>query len=139
MALGYATATQNALASTLAALFDAGAAGGTIKVYSGTRPVNANTAPGGGNVLLLTFTLDTTGFTGPSPTGVMTVASLPKSASGAATGTATWWRGADSDGNTVTDGSAGATGSGADIEMSTTSITTGLTVNMTAGTFTQPA
>lgn len=138
MALGYATATQNALASTLAARFDLGAAGGTIKVYSGTRPVNANTATGGGNTLLLTFTLAATGFTGPA-SGVLTVAGLPLTASGAATGTAAWWRGADSDGNTVTDGSAGATGSGSDIELSTTSITTGLDVNMTSGTITQPA
>jgi hypothetical protein len=138
MTLRYATATQNAVLSTIAARFDAGAAGGTIKVYSGTPPANANTAPGGGNTLLLTFTLATTGFNAPSaPT--MSVAGLPLTAEGVAAGTATWWRGADSDGNTVMDGSCGAEGSNEDLELSTTSISVGLDVNLTAGTFTQPA
>lgn len=138
MTLGYATATRNGMCAALAALFDAGAAGGTVKVYSGSRPANANTAPGGGNVLLLTFTLATTAFTAPSA-GSNSIAGLPLSATGAANGTATWWRGADSDGNTVIDGDAGADGSGADMEFSTTTVSTGLTVNMTVGTFTQPA
>lgn len=138
MVLGYATATQNAQLSSLAARFDLGAAGGTIKVYSGTRPANANTAPGGGNTLLLTFTLATTGFAAPSG-GTMNVAGLPLTATGVAAGTAAWWRGADSDGNTVLDGSCGVDGSGEDIELSTTTISVGLNVNLTTGTFTQPA
>lgn len=138
MTLGYATATQNAQLTSLAARFDAGAAGGTIKVYSGTRPANANTAVGGGNTLLLTFTLTSTGFAAPSG-GNMAIAGLPLTAEGVAAGTATWWRGADSDGNTVLDGSVGAEGSGEDIEMSTTTVSVGLDVNLTAGTFTQPA
>lgn len=138
MTLGYATGTQNAQLSSLAARFDAGSAGGTIKVYTGTRPANANTAPGGGNTLLLTFTLATTGFGSPAG-GAMSVAGLPITAEGVAAGTATWWRGADSDGNTVLDGSCGAEGSNEDIEMSTTTVSVGLDVNLTAGTFTQPA
>lgn len=138
MTLGYSTATQNAQLSSLAARFDAGSAGGTIKVYSGTRPANANTAPGGGNTLLLTFTLATTGFGSPA-SGVMSIAGLPLAAEGVGAGTATWWRGADSDGNTVTDGSVGAEGSNEDIEMSTTTVSVGLDVNLTVGTFTQPA
>lgn len=138
MALGYSTATQNAQVSNLGARFDAGAAGGTIKIYSGTRPANANTAVGGGNTLLLTFTLAVTSLGAPA-NGVASLASLPLVASGVAAGTAAWWRGADSDGNTVMDGSCGATGSGQDIELSTTTISVGLDVNMTAGTLTQPA
>jgi hypothetical protein len=138
MTLGYATATRNAFCTTLGTLADAGAGGATVKVYSGTRPVNANTAPGGGNTLLLTFTLATTALDAPN-TGVTAIAGLPISAVGAANGTAAWWRMADSTGATVIDGDAGADGSGADLELSTTSITTGLTVNLTTGTFTQPA
>lgn len=138
MALGYATATRDAMCTAFATLADAGAAGATIKVYSGTRPVNANTAPTGGNTLLLTFTCATTAFSGPA-TGVLTVASLPLSATGVATATASWWRLADSNGNAVTDGSVGVDASGEDIELSTLSITTGLVVNMTTATFTQPA
>lgn len=138
MTLGYATATRNAFCVALGTLLDAGPAGATVKVYSGSRPANANTAPGGGNVLLLTFTLATTALDGPN-TGVTAIAGLPLSAVGAANGIATWWRSADSTGVTVIDGDAGADGSGADLELSTTSITTGLTVNLTTGTFTQPA
>lgn len=138
MALGYSTATQNAQVANLGARFDAGAAGGTIKIYSGTRPANANTAVGGGNTLLLTFTLATTALAAPA-SGVASLAGLPLAAEGVAAGTATWWRGADSDGNTVTDGSCGADGSGENIELSTTTISVGLDVNLTAGTFTQPA
>jgi hypothetical protein len=138
MVLGYSTATQNAQLSSLAAQFDEGATGGTIKVYSGTRPANANTAPGGGNTLLLTFTLSATGFAAPV-NGTMSAADLPLAAEGVAAGTAVWWRGADSSGNTVLDGSCGTEGSGEDIELSTTTISVGLDVSMTAGTFTQPA
>lgn len=138
MTLGYATATQNAQVANMTALLDAGPAGATVKVYSGSRPANANTAPGGGNVLLLTFTMNATSFGAPS-SGSATANNLPLSATAAADGTATWFRAADSTGATVFDGSCGATGSGQDIELSTLSITTGLVVNMTAATLTQPA
>lgn len=137
MTLGYAVAVRNAQLTALAARFDAGAAGATIKVYSGTRPVNADTAVGGGNTLLLTLTMAATAFGAPS-NGTMAAASLPITAAGVANGTAAWFRAADSDGVTVTDGTCGADGSGADIELSTTAITIGLEVSLTTGTITQP-
>lgn len=137
MALAYATATQNAQVASLTALLDGGPAGATVKVYSGTKPANANTAPSG-NTLLLTFTMGSTSFAAPSA-GSASANGLPLSAAGAATATAAWFRAADSTGATVFDGVAGVTGSGQDIELSTLAITTGLTVNLTAATLTQPA
>jgi hypothetical protein len=137
MTLGYTVAVRNAQLASLAARFDAGATGATIKIYSGTRPVTADTAVGGGNTLLLTLTLATTAFGSPSG-GSMSLAGLPISGTGVAAGTAAWFRAADSDGTTVTDGTCGVDGSGADIEISTTTISVGLEVTLTAGTVTQP-
>jgi len=137
MTLGYTVAVRNSQLANLAARFDAGAAGATIKVYTGTRPVNADTAVGGGNTLLLTLTLAASAF-GAQSNGSMSLAGLPIDAIGVAAGTASWFRAADSDGVTVTDGTCGAEGSGADIELSTTTVSVGLEVTLTAGTVTQP-
>jgi hypothetical protein len=137
MTLGYTVAVRNSQLANLAARFDAGAAGATIKVYSGARPATADTAVGGGNTLLLTITLAATAF-GAQSNGSMSLAGLPIDGIGVAAGTAAWFRAADSDGVTVTDGTCGAEGSGADIELSTTTISVGLEVTLTAGTVTQP-
>jgi hypothetical protein len=136
MAIGYAAATRNAILSAIAARADADAGPATIKVYSGTRPVNADTAPGGGNTLLLTFTLAVTAFTAPDGDS-MDVNSLPIAATGLAAGTGAWFRLADESGDVVFDGNCGATGSGQDIEMSTTTVSVGLAVNLTGGTLIQ--
>jgi hypothetical protein len=58
---------------------------------------------------------------------------------GVATGTAGWFRITDNSGDTVMDGSVTATGGGGELELNTTSITTGVTVEITAGTLTTPA
>jgi len=137
MTLGYTVAVRNSQLAALAARFDAGAAGATIKVYSGARPATADTAVGGGNTLLLTLTLAATAF-GAQAGGSMSLAGLPVVGTGVAAGTAAWFRAADSDGVTVTDGTCGADGSGADIELSTTTVSIGLEVSLTAGTVTQP-
>lgn len=136
MAIGYANATRNAILSAIAARADIDAGPATIKVYSGTRPVNGDTAPGGGNTLLLTFILAATAFTAPDGDS-MDVNGLPIGSTGVAAGTATWFRLASDTGTAVLDGNCGATGSGQDIEMSTTTVSVGLTVNLTGGTLIQ--
>lgn len=133
MGLSFPTGTRNAIAAAIANRADADTGPATIKVYTGAKPA-PDAAPTG--TLLLTFTLDAVAFT--APTTPLTVANLPKSATGAANGTAGWFRLADESGDTVLDGTAGATGSNEDIELSTTSITTGLVVNLTAATITVP-
>lgn len=137
MALSYAVLTRNAILAAIIARIDADANGGTVKVYTGTRPATADTALSS-NTLLATFTFATSSFSAPSG-GSATVSSLPLSATAVANGTATWFRCADESGDTVFDGSVGITSSGADLEISTTAITTGLVVSMTGGTLTQPA
>jgi len=129
-----ATATRNASCNAIVDLLDASGSG-TIKVYDGSQPANANTAVST-QTLLATFTLASTAF-GSASTGAATLASTPLSATAAATGTASWFRAADGAGTTVFDGSVGT--SSADLVLNTTSITSGNTVQITSGTVTVPA
>jgi hypothetical protein len=117
-------------------LLDGGSGAGTIKIYTGTQPTTANDAVAG--TLLATVTLADPAF-GASSTGVATLSGTPLSGSGVAVGTAGWARFADSTGATVMDGSVTATGGGGQIELATTSISTGVTVQITGGTVTMPA
>lgn len=136
MATRLPTATRNAACDAVVDLLDGGPAAGTIKIYTGTQPTTANDAVAG--TLLATVTLADPAF-GASSTGVATLSGTPLSASGVAAGTAGWARFADSTGATVMDGSVTATGGGGQIELSTTSISTGVTVQITGGTVTMPA
>lgn len=129
-----ATATVNALANALTVACDAGAGAATIKLYSGTQPANANTGLSG-NTLLATFTLDDPSF-GSSSGGVITMASVPRSTTGVAAGTATWFRLETSTPGTVLDGDVGT--ASATLILNTTTISVGVAVSITAGTFTMP-
>lgn len=131
-----ATATVNAMADKVDDLVNGGTPPGTIKVYSGTQPANANTAITG--TLLATFTLDNPAF-GAASGGVITLGATPLTATGAAAGTATHFRVANGSGATVFDGDVTATGGGGDLQLNTTTISVGVSVEITSGTFTQPA
>ncbi len=129
---------SNAVRSTMCdALVDAldGGSPGTIKIYSGTRPANPNASITG--TLLATVTLTNPAF-GAASSGVATLAD-PAGVTAVADGTATHFRAATSGGTAVFDGSVTATGGGGDLTLATTSITTGLTVDITGGTVTVPA
>lgn len=136
MAVRLATSTVNAKADAAVDLLDTGAAAGTIKIYTGTQPASANDAPSG--TLLTTFTLGDPAF-GAAVAGVATLAGTPLTSSAVAAGTAGWFRAADSDGNSVFDGSVTATSGGGQIELNTTSLSVGVDVELTTGTYTQPA
>lgn len=134
MTLTLATAARNAMASALCDLLDAGAGAATIKIYSGTRPADPNTAITG--TLLATVTTADPAFGAPA-TGVKTLTD-PAAVSAVATGTATHFRAADSTGAAVMDGRVTATGGGGDLTLTTTSLSTGLQVDITGGTVTMP-
>lgn len=136
MATRLATATRNATCDAAVDLLDAGPAAGTIKLYTGAQPASANDAATG--TLLATITLSDPAF-GAASTGVATLAGTPLSGTGVAAGTAGWARLADSTGATVLDGSVTATGGGGQVELSTTTISVGVTVQITSGTVTMPA
>lgn len=115
--------------------------GGTtpvLEIYSGTQPTNPDTAIGA-QVLLVSFNMDGTAAFGAASTGVATITGLPLSATGVAAGTAAWFRMKTQTGGTaVCDGTVTASGGGGNIILSTTTISVGVTVEITSGTVTMP-
>lgn len=137
MAISISTAARNAAAAAVAALVDADVGPGTVQVRTGAKPAAVSDPATG--TLLATFTLADPAYTGPVA-GVMTLdATPPLSTLGVAAGTAGWWRMFDNSGDAVMDGTATVTGGGGDMELNTTSISIGLTVEITAGNITMPA
>lgn len=137
MTLGIATGVRNALVDAFTARVDAGSGAGTLDVRTGSKPASPNDAATG--TLLATFTLADPSYAAGS-NGVATMDTSPiLTTTAVAAGTAGWWRMKDSAGNTVGDGTAGATGSGADLVWDNAVIANGQTLNITAGSVTQPA
>lgn len=119
----------NAAANAVTALCNSG----FLQIYSGTQPANANTAISG-QTLLAKLTFGTTAF-GAAAAGVATANAIG-SATASASGTASWFRVFKSDDTTVVfDGSVGT--SGADLNLNSTSISSGATVSVTSLTYTQ--
>lgn len=129
-----AASSRSAACDAIVDRLDAGSGAATIEVRTGSAPSSADDAATG--TLLLTFTLADPAF-GAASSGVATLASVPRTAIGAAVGTAGWARMLDSDGTKICDLSVGT--SGTDVEISSTSITVGRTVSLTALTITVPA
>jgi len=136
MAIRLPAASRNAAADAVVDRADGGSGAGTIEIRTGTQPASADSAATG--TLLATITLGDPAF-GPASNGTAALADTPLSGAAVADGTAGWFRMLDGDGNTVLDGSVSATGGGGDLQLSTTTITTGLTVTITSGTVTMPA
>lgn len=116
--------------------------GGSIKVYAGSQPTDANTAVGA-QTLLGTFTFASTAFGASAASGVTPTRSSVATAAtiadvtAVATGTATWFRAYKSDGTTVIcDGSAGTSGS--DLNLTDTSITAGEIMSVSSLTLATP-
>lgn len=136
------TAARNAAANAIAALVDGGSGAGKLRVYTGSAPAGPGTSPSG--TLLLEFTLSDPAF-GAASAGTVTLDITPAvTTTGITTGTAGYCRFVDSTeaagtGLGVVDGSVTATGGGGDLTLTTTSITTGLTVDITSFTLTMPA
>lgn len=135
--LRLAQATVQAAGDAVVDLIDGGASGGTIDIYDGTQPANANTAVTS-QVKLATVTFQATAFGATSTAGVATAATpLTDDTSAAATGTATWARVSDSNGVVIFD--CDVSTSGATINLNSTSITTGGTVSVSSFTITVPS
>jgi hypothetical protein len=134
-ALKQASATADAELDARKALYDSG----TIVIYSGTQPTDPDTALSG-NTVLATFTFSSTACGSDSTSGSYRVCTLSLSAStvtAAATGTASFARAFQSDGTTaIEDWTVGT--SGADINLNSTSITSGGNVTLSSMTLKQP-
>jgi hypothetical protein len=141
MALKISTAARNAAADAIVDLIDAGGPG-VLRIYGDTQPATPDTAVTT-ETLLAEFTLSNPAF-GAAATGVATLDVTPALTDvGIATDTATWFRfltaaEAAGDGQGIVDGTVSATGGGGDLELNTTSISTGVNVEVTGGTITMP-
>ncbi len=117
---------------------DAGAGAGTLVIYSGTVPADADTALSG-NTVLATLTFSDPAFgnaADAAPGGTATANAITSDTSADATGTATFFRVFDSDALIVFQGTVGT--SGADINLNTVSIVSGATVAVTSLTISLP-
>jgi hypothetical protein len=127
MALKFPAAFRTTRANTIATRAGNGA---LLRIYSGTRPADADTAPAG--TLLAELTCGTP-FAPAASSGVLTANAITQDSSANNTGTATWFRLVDSAGTTtVTDGDVTATGGGGDLQLVTTSIVATQPVQVTS-------
>ena len=105
---------------------------GKLRIYSGTAPVNADTALSG-NTLLAELTLGAT-FAPAASGGVLTANAITADASADATGTATFARLTTSGGSAVAQISVGT--SGAELNLNTVSLVAGANVAVSSLTIT---
>lgn len=103
-----------------------------LRIYDGTRPATGGTA----TTLLAELTCNATAFAAAASGGVLTLNAITDDTSANATGTATWFRIVQSNGTThVLDGNVGTSGS--DLNLNTTSITSGDNVAVSSFTITE--
>ena len=124
----------NAQASRAADAVTARCNSGSLRIYSGTAPANADAALSG-NTLLASLPFGATAF-GAAVNGVATANAITADSSADATGTATFFRALESDGTTVVwQGTVGT--SGAELNLSTLSVLAGGNVSVSSLTYTQ--
>lgn len=126
MALAYSTTLRHA---RLDAIATAVGTGGLIRIYDGTRP-----ATGGAATTLLAELTVSGAFAPGASANTLTVNAVTSDSSANANGTATWFRVTTSGGTAVIDGDVGTAGS--DLNLNSTSISTGQTVAISSFTIT---
>lgn len=126
MALGYVAALRNL---QLDGITTQVGASGLLRIYSGTRP-----ATGGAETTVLAELTCNATFAPAASGGVLTLNAITADSSANATGTATWFRILTSGAVAKIDGDVGTSGS--DLNLNSTSITTGGTVSITSFTIT---
>ena len=122
-------ATTEAAVNAVTALLNGSSPFGRIEIYSGTQPALNGSLTGSGQVLLATLAFSATAFAAASGTVTATATTIT-SGTAAATGTAGWFALVTSGGTTVATGTVGT--SGADLNLSSLSITSGATVSCSA-------
>ena len=107
-----------------------------FRIYAGTQPADVSSATTAGNTLCASLTFPSTNAFGASSGGVITANTITSDAN-ASGGTATWFTICTSTNTRFADGSVGT--SGADLNLNSTTITTGATVAISSFTVTIPA
>jgi hypothetical protein len=118
-----AMATRNALADVFTRQIDATDRPGTIALYTGPQPENADVAVAGQTLLaVLTFALPSAG---PAIAGVNSFYAIAEEPDAPATGRVVWARIADGGGHTVFDCDVSGPGQGGTMELNTVEIVKG--------------
>lgn len=125
-------AAKAALVAILGIIDAESPTGGSLIIYSGTRPASADDAISGGNVALITFVLPNPSFGAPTDngTGAQSAANAITAVTAAATGTASFFRLTDGAGTDVFDGAVTDTTGSGDLKLSTISVVTGIDVSV---------
>lgn len=120
---------------------DGGTGAAVLKIYAGSQPADPDTAVGT-QTLLAELTCNDPAFGNAAdddPGGKATANSISDDTSANASGTAAWFRAETSSGNAVIDGDVSSTGAGTgDLQLDSTSISSGATVAVTSWTVTMP-
>ncbi len=130
MAVAFVAALRNARLDAITTKMDAGAGAGKLRIYNGTRPATGGAA----TTLLAELTLADPSAPAASG-GTLTLNAITQDSAADATGTATWARIVDSDGNFVMDCNVAASAS--DINLNTVSIVANAIVSITSAVFTE--
>jgi hypothetical protein len=113
---------------------------GTLEIYDGTQPANADTATDSGNHLLGTYSFAAQGFGAASASAgnpAIATANAVTGGNASASGTATWARAKKSGGAVLQDFSVGT--SGCDINFTSATFTNGISMpNITSFLITAP-
>lgn len=125
MAIAYSTTLRNSRLDAVDDAVNAGAGAGLLRIYDGARPATGGAA----TTLLAELTFSDPAFSAASG-GTLTASAITDDTSANATGTATWFRVVDSNATFVMDGDVGTSGS--DLNLNTTSIQAGGTVEVTS-------
>lgn len=133
MALFFSAATAHAMLDVITTRADAGSGAALVRIYSGTMPVNADTALAGNTLLAELTCTDPSAV--PAANKTLTLSPITQDSSADASGTASFFRLVDSTGLVVLQGDITATGGGGALEMNTTSIIAGGPVQITAASF----
>jgi hypothetical protein len=128
MALSYVDTLRHTMLDTITTDIDAGAGAGTLRIYDGSVPADADTALSG-NTLLAQLTM-TDPSAGAASGGDWTASTITADSSADNTGTASFFRILDSDANVVLQGTVGT--SGADLNLNSVSITAGDNVSVSS-------
>jgi hypothetical protein len=136
-------AARNAAANAIVAEFSAGTGAPVLRIYTGAQPATPATAPGAAT-LLAEFTLDDPAFAAAAGGSAALDVAPALTDDGLAAGVAGWFRictstEAAGTGLGVMDGSVTATGGGGDLTLNTTTISVGVSVEITGGSVTMPA
>jgi len=111
--------------------------GGTLRIYSGTPPANAEAALAG-NTLLAQLTFGSPAFAAATG-GTKTANAITADSNANGGATATFWRGLTSGAAVIVQGTVGATGSGESLELNSTAISAGASVSVTSLVVTEAA